>query len=283
MHLDNYNFSPKLADIFCPVEKHTTVTINYKAFPCEIDDEYVVDFRVQSVNGCNSLKKFNELSFDILSLFLEEVGKAMRNIPKRSRSKVSEEFTDKFTDVMDLVVFERVNVTDDYHSFCDEPNPREGCYLFTMANFSGGDYHNSGAYMDQILYAASDYAYIWWDLMTEALEKLRMLLTAIEFLPELHLVPEEEDHIEKLWWQLTVPQLACFFRILFQRNLFGTTNKSEFCRCIADLFRSSGKDNLSWRNFKNHFDSPSPDAIEFCRQEFLSLSQLASKFLDDIS
>ena len=283
MHLDNYNFSPKLADIFGPVEKHAAVTINYKAFPCEIDDEYVVDFRVQSVNGCNSLKKFHELSSDILTLLLEEVGKAMRNIPKRSRSKVSEEITDQFTDVMDMVSYERVNVNDDYHSFCDEVNPREGCYLFTMANFSGDDYHNSGAYIDQILYAASDYAYILWEVMTNALDKLRMLLTAIEFLPELRLIPDEEDLLEKLRWQLTVPQLACFFKMLFHRNHFDTTNKSEFCRCIADLFQSSGKDNLSWRNFKNHFDSPSPDTIDFCRQEFLSLSQLAAEFLDDIS
>ena len=285
MYLENQNISPLMSTIFDPVEKHAVPIINYKALPCEIDDEYVVDFRVLSVNGCRSLHEFRELSFDILTMFLEEVGKLMRNVPKRFRSKVSEEITDKYTDIMELLVFEKVNTTDDYHSFCEESKPGYACFLFAMADFSGGDYHdNSFIYMDQILYAASDFSYILWDVMAGAFEKLNMLLTAIEFLPELKVLPGvEEDHVEKLKWQLTVPQLACFFKMLVDNNLLEVTNKSEFCRCIADLFQSSGKGNLSWRSFKNHFDSPSPDAIRFCQEEFLILSQMASRFFDDES
>ena len=285
MYLENHNFSPKLSDIFHPVEKHAIPTINYKALPCEIDDEYVVDFRVLSVNGCRSLHEFRELSSDILTTFLEEVGKAMRHVPKRFRSKVSEEITDKYTDILELLVFEKVNTTDDYHSFREEPMPIDACFLFTMANFSGGDYHDKSAiYMDQILHAASDFSYILWDVMAKAFEKLNMLLTAIEFLPELQVVPgEEENHVEKLKWELTVPQLACFFKMLVDSNLLEVNNKSEFCRSIADLFQSSGSDNLSWRSFKNHFDSPSPDAIRFCQEEFLNLSKLAARFFEEES
>ena len=210
MYLENYNFSTQLSDLLNPVEKNAVPTINYKALPCSIDDEYVVDFRVLSVNGCRSLHEFRELSFDILTMFLEEVGKMMRNVPKRFRSKVSEEITDKYTDIMELLVFEKVNASNDYHSFCEESKPGYACFLFAMANFSGGDYHdNSFIYMDQILYAASDFSYILWDVMAKAFEKLNMLLTAIEFLPELKVVPgEEENQVEKLRWQLSVPQLA---------------------------------------------------------------------------
>ena len=285
MYLENHNFSPKLSDIFHPVEKNAIPTINYKALPCEVDDEYVVDFRVLSVNGCRSLHEFRELSSDILTTFLEEVGKAMRYVPKRFRSKVSEEITDKYTDIMELLVFEKVNTTDDYHSFREEPMPIDACFLFTMANFSGGDYHDKSAiYMDQILHAASDFSYILWDVMAKAFEKLNMLLTAIEFLPELKVLPgEEENHMGKLKWQLTVPQLAGFFKILVDSNLLEVKNKSEFCRSIADLFQSSGNDNLSWRSFKNHFDSPSPDAIRFCQEEFLNLNQIAARFFEDES
>ena len=285
MYLENNNLSPQISTIFDSIEKHAIPIINYKALPCGTDDEYVLDFRVLSVNGCRSLHQFRELSLDILTSFLEEIGKAVRFVPKRHRSKVSEEITDQYTDILELLFFDKVNVHDDYHSFTDEPIPDYACFLFTMANFSGGDYHNNSAiYRDQILYAASDFSYILWDVMARGFEKLDMLLTAIEFLPELKVVPgEEEDHVEKLRWQLSVPQLACFFRMLFDSNLFGPMNKSEFCRSIADLFQSSGKDNLSWRSFKNHFDSPSPDAIRFCQEEFLNLSKMAGRFFEDES
>ncbi len=84
-----------------------------------------------------------------------------------------------------------------------------------------------------------------------------------------------------VYLSITVPQMACFFKMLVDNNLLEVKNKSEFCRRIADLFQSSGNDNLSWRSFKNHFDSPSPDSIRFCQEEFLSLSKLAARFFEE--
>jgi len=81
--------------------------------------------------------------------------------------------------------------------------------------------------------------------------------------------------------RLTVPQLSCLVKLMIKANLIDVTNKTELFKSIAEVFQTKGQDSLSWRNVKNHCDSPSPDAMEFCRLEFLSLSQLASDLLED--
>jgi len=117
--------------------------------------------------------------------------------------------------------------------------------------------------------------------MAQLLDELKILITTIKVLPELTSVPVHEPGFEKIRMRLTVPQLSCLVKLMIKANLIDVTNKTELFKSIAEVFQTKGQDSLSWRNVKNHCDSPSPDAMEFCRLEFLSLSQLASDLLED--
>ena len=277
MYLDSFDFSTQLNDLFTPIEKHSNIHINYEAHPVAYDDEYVVDFRVLSVNGTTSLAEFNAITTEVTESFLENFGQVVRGIPKKYRMKFCDRSLDRFTDLMDLVTYERNYSA--YRPFYEEPEP--GIFLFMQPSFSGNQYHNSPIYMDQILVCASDYAYVWWEVMSQLLDELKILITTIKVLPELTSVPVHDPGFEKIRMRLTVPQLSCLIKLMIKANLIDVTNKTELFKSIAEVFQTKGQDNLSWRNVKNHHDSPSPDAMEFCRLEFLSLSQLASDLLED--
>jgi len=259
------------------MEKHSEITINYGAFPCEIDDEYVVDFRIRSVNGFRSVEEFQHATSEVASGFMDNLAQKIRNCPRKYRQKFGEDALDRFVELMTLVAYERGSYS--CHAFYEEPEP--GYFMFMQPIFSGHHYHNSAIYMDQILVSASDYAWAWWDVMADLLESLKILVTTVHLLPEIHAEAIDAPDFEKIRMRLTVPQLACFFKLFVKGNLIDVVNKTELFKSIAEVFQTKGQDNLSWRNVKNHFDSCSPDAIEFCQQEFLSLSQLASQFLAD--
>jgi len=275
MNRDNSNISAILDEVFIPIERNATITITYTAFPCAIDDEYVVDFRINAVNGFSSPTDFRQEIFDQGNAFLERLTQKLKTMPVRYRSEFGDKVNSRFAELLELVTFQNENL--EYRPFTEEPSP--GLFVFMQPNFEGDDYHDHSIYMDMIICAASHFAFLWWEVMAELHERIQILLTTITLLPEIHGHTNPPPSFEKIRMRLTVPQLACCFLFMVKNNLIDVNNKSDLFRSLADIFQTKGSDNLSWRNIKNMYDSPSPDDVEFWVREFQSLSQLATQSL----
>lgn len=271
MFQDNYNFSAILNDLFISIEKQAVITIRYEAYPLDPNDEYVVDFRIRSVNGFSNPVEFGDEIYDHGNTFLSEVARIMRKIPKSRQSEFGIKITDRFSTLMEQITYED-NIIQN-RPFTQEDPP--GFFHFMQPNFEGNGFHDSAVYMDMILYAASDFAYFWCTSMSQIFDELCNLINTIKHLPELHGHTEPPPAFEKIRVRLTVPQLTAFFLVLVKNNLIDVTNKSDLFRALAEIFQTKGSNNLSWRNIKNTFDSPSPDDIEYWEREFQTLSDLA--------
>jgi len=82
----------------------------------------------------------------------------------------------------------------------------------------------------------------------------------------------------KIKSNLTVSQMALFFRLLSDENILETNNITKLSKQIASSFSSKQKDDISYKSVKNHFDSPQNEAIEFWDTKLVRLRQLLNKY-----
>ncbi|WP_320018245.1 hypothetical protein [Labilibaculum manganireducens] len=82
----------------------------------------------------------------------------------------------------------------------------------------------------------------------------------------------------KIKSNLTVSQMALFFRLLSDENILETNNITKLSKQIASSFSSKQKDDISYKSVKNNFDSPQNEAIEFWETKLVRLRQLLNKY-----
>ena len=114
------------------------------------------------------------------------------------------------------------------------------------------------------------------DLEIERLRQLEVLLAKCDMTP-LDRTDEvaSGDDANKLEINLSVADLAYFFRALFDIGLLPPKKKTVICKFIAQHFRTKGSVAISWRSMKNLFDSPVPKAMDSCHELFTKLVQKA--------
>lgn len=108
--------------------------------------------------------------------------------------------------------------------------------------------------------------------------KLRQLeeLVSTSIQPQL-LPPGEESPASKIKINFSVAELAYFFRAMYDLELIPRQFKTEVCKFIAANFQTKQSGDISWRSVKNHFDAPTPKAVDFCYEKFIHLMQKAKK------
>ncbi len=112
------------------------------------------------------------------------------------------------------------------------------------------------------------------------IEKLRQLeeLISTSLPPQLP-PPNEEAPASKIKINLSVAELAYFFRAMYDLDLIPRQYKTEVCKFIAASFQTKQSGDISWRSVKNHFDAPMPKAVDTCYEKFVHLMQKAKKDL----
>ncbi len=69
------------------------------------------------------------------------------------------------------------------------------------------------------------------------------------------------QEIERIKTNLSIPQLALFFVLLYRAGLIEIKNKTVFFHSVATYFESKKSREVSWRSFRNHFDRPALTVI----------------------
>jgi len=87
----------------------------------------------------------------------------------------------------------------------------------------------------------------------------------------------QEETKSKLKTNLTVKQLAYFFRALNNEGIIESKHKTDIFNFIAESFSSKQKDDVSVNSIKNLFDIPDPAAIDFWQEKFYHLGHRAKK------
>jgi len=276
-------FPHLLNEIFSDLISESNITIDYRGYPCAVDDnEDIQDIRILSVNGFQKPGLYYDR---IRYLCAKLVGNLIQTLAKfgaEDRRLFMEDALDMFDPLLSVVTYEH------YHPrfFHQKEGDAVGIHLFTNPNFIGDKYHEAPYYLyDRILCRAWKYSYSWFDAISSVYDKLGTLIILIEHLPPQHddvrLSPPVKP-LRKLRFAGTVPQLACFARILEENLFFSNINKSEICRVFIDTFQTKGADDIHWKSFKNNFDCPPLDAILFwqeeCRKTMQNLQILIKKY-----
>lgn len=85
-----------------------------------------------------------------------------------------------------------------------------------------------------------------------------------------HLNVNQGSSSKKLQFNMSVPEMAFFFRLLHHSDLIQVTNKSELYRLIAQTCGSKRAPNISWKSLKNHFEEPSKKVRDIWVQRMAS-------------
>ena len=270
-----------LNEIFSDLMAAAHITIDYKGYPCADDDEDdVSDIRIRSVNGFQTPNEYHDRIHFLCTKLVNDLMQAQATFQPAEKSIFMEKALDRFEPLLHVVTFERFHPKF-YEG--DQDVPR-GLHLFTHPNFSVENYpFKSLSLIDRILCCACKFSFFWDAAITEVYEKLGTLAMLIEHLPSQQnsYQPSHDGNPGlKLRFSGTVPQLACFARILQENLFFNNINKSEICRVFIDTFQTKGKDDIAYRSFKNNFDSPPLDAILFWQEEYRKAMQYFQKLIN---
>ncbi len=110
------------------------------------------------------------------------------------------------------------------------------------------------------------------DLEIKKIEKLQKRMK--------HPLPKTEGHppvSQKCETSLTVSQLAYQFRVLYDIGLFPVRTKTALFKTISQVFTTPNQKNISWKSFKNSFDNPDPNAVDFWISKFQHLALQAKR------
>ena len=270
-----------LNEIFSDLMAAAHITIDYKGYPCADDDEDdVSDIRIRSVNGFQTPNEYYDRIHFLCTKLANDLMQAQAPFQPLEKSIFLEKALERFEPLLHVVMYERFHPKF-YEEDLDVPS---GLYLFTHPNYTGDKYHEAPFYLiDRILCCACKFSFFWDAAITEVYEKLGTLAMVIEHLPSQPYAyqPSQDGNPGlKLRFSGTVPQLACFARILQENLFFNNINKSEICRVFIDTFQTKGKDDIAYRSFKNNFDSPPLDAILFWQEECRKAMQYFQKLIN---
>ncbi|MEI6766892.1 MAG: hypothetical protein WCM76_14780 [Bacteroidota bacterium] len=82
----------------------------------------------------------------------------------------------------------------------------------------------------------------------------------------------------KIKVNLTVPELAFLFRVLYDNGLIEVKNKTDLFKSIAEVFQTKKTDTISSNSVKNNFDMPDFKAVDFWYDKLVHLRQTTQKF-----
>jgi len=271
-----------LNEIFSDLLTESNITIDYRGYPCADDDEDdLQDIRILSVNGFQKPGLYYDRIRYLCARLVCDLTQTVASFGPEDKRLFMDEALYMFDPLLNAVTYER------YHPrfFNENEGTSPGIHLFSYPNFIGDKYHEAPYYLhDRILCRAWKYSYAWFDAISSVYDKLGTLILLIEHLPSQHDVlrpPPSSKPIIKLRFAGTVPQLACFARILKENLFFSNINKSEICRVFIDTFQTKGADDIHWKSFKNNFDCPPLDTILYWKEECRKLMQYFQKLIDN--
>jgi len=275
--MKNHDAFPHMIDgIFGELKQLSEITIDYKGFPCSADDPNVTDFAILSVNGFKKSAEFYHYVKFVCNSIRNEAMKSINHLPAEEKSIFLEAV------VKELRSFLKVVYTDKFFASTwnsDSVKPFDLC-VFAEPCFTGDKYHHEPYYRDiYIIRKAWKFSYNWRKAITDTIKTLSTAITVAEFIPVTLLSTGVSPNISKIPVKITLSKLACFARIFHENQLIAISNKSEYCRKFIEFFSTTNRDDLSYKNFKNHFDCPDPDDLIFCLSEMEQFTKIIKKLL----
>ncbi len=86
--------------------------------------------------------------------------------------------------------------------------------------------------------------------------------------------------INKIKTSLTVQELAFFFKILEESELFTPENKGDWGKVVVELFKTDRKNSISYKSFMNEYFKKEED-LEIVADKFLVKFDKLEKILQD--
>ena len=122
---------------------------------------------------------------------------------------------------------------------------------------------------------AWQYAHAWRKAIKETREQIRLLASLVNYLPVQPLTEIKPSAESKIIVRSNVQRLALLARIFFENNSFTIRNKTVLCNNLCRNFSTTSRDLISPVSFKNKFDCPDKNAIEYWIAELTGLLRIA--------
>ena len=224
------------------------------------------DAKLVSVNGFTSPKKFGQHVKRLGKSLFEKAREAQADLSRRERMKFLEEVGHNLS-----LLTKIVSPLPEGEAPGDRTGKIHGArWVFSDPEFYPEQNEQLPCLCGESLnMAAWKFAHAWRSAVEHIRETWRVLLVMTEYFP----LPGDQAGRQKplLLVRSTAPRLALVARVFFENRSFELTNKSEFCRIFCQSFGTVHKGALSPHTFKNHFDTPHPEDIDYFIQEFSAL------------
>ncbi|MEI7981788.1 MAG: hypothetical protein WCI71_09030 [Bacteroidota bacterium] len=152
-------------------------------------------------------------------------------------------------------------------------------YLFRTITVDIGPERKASAQQeDQLRKVVFRYAEEWRKVIRETRTQIGLLAAVVEHLPDRQVQNNKTVSFSKIIINGTEARLAVLARAFYEINVFAERNKASLCQNFCQSFGTHRAAHLSPRVFRNKFDCPNEDDIDYMIRELDGLFHVLVQF-----
>jgi len=263
------SFPHLLNEIFDDFNTAASVTINYEIALTNTSVHENPEVKVVSVNGFRSLTTFTNCIWSLKANLLCNLIEVVTGLDIQTKRLFIQHAITRSRKYLKTTI--PVNPPSDDH---DTTTHMRNYYGFNQPRYINAlDHYPDDETCRLLAFRTRRYATMWKYTVEELIKELQGFFYLAEFLPALTPPVNSPPGTKKIPVRSSVAELAAMARLFFEHRAIALNNKSQFCRLVAEMFSTPRQKEISARSLKNHFDSPTPETIEFLFEEFRKMMQ----------
>ena len=265
----------ELDDIFAPLAAAIPFQITYISQKTNIGDT----LSIATVNHCNHPNLFRTRYASLSIKIRQKLSNASRELATGDKDLFYEQAIHRAEKLLETLIIPLSNLHE-YRPHHEIPR------LFTAFELIGPPGHTpSKEETCTLLMKAQPYAQAWYQAIQSFIFGIIGMISGLEINSDPKnkkgtLVPQEFQGIfGKIRFKGSVAVLGALLRILIERCIIDSSNKSDLCRLFAALFTTQRQSDISWRSLKNHLDCPTESALRYWDIEVTHWHHLSRKLI----
>jgi hypothetical protein len=216
------------------------------------------EFIVHSVNSCESTEQYRRKLEKITASLLERVHQQSVKMEKEACTLFMVAARERLQCLRNTLRFDRCSGV--LHG-------KRPCWVFHNPLLDCESTLAIPAYVrNAVLRLSSPYAFAWKTALSACDERLKDMVFYFTVIGNQRpATAAEVPHFNKLLVKTPVPDLACFIFAASDAGLIQADTKQELYRICCGMFRTSNAPEISPKSFRNHFDYPTPEALQETR------------------
>ena len=258
---------PLIDEVMHEARQSSTIEIRYERAEIQEGEHAESIRRVLSVNGYTSPEEYRRA----LEYLGERLEMAASNRAGKLRQALVPVFINEMVRALKSLQEEVISKDSKNAGNGEEGGIISGCVEFRHPVVKiDGMISDAGSLPVPVRNQLQYYAMVWKRNLKNIRWRMKVLGTIIPHIENELTGPADPFH-DTIILNTNIRRFAALLRLLFEMDLLVIDRKSDLFNLVSRYFSTRGTKTISPKSFKNHFDSPPADALEYWESTFITM------------